>query len=86
MSNWNEIVEDALCAQVDPELFFPTAIGPSYLPAVRLALAICVECPIKLQCLEHALEVGEDYGIWGGTTPKERHELTRQRKMRLNSK
>ena len=86
MIDWNVIVEDALCAQVDPELFFPKVVGPSYTPAANLAKAICAECPIKLECLQHALETEEDYGIWGGTTPKERQALQRHRKLVLRSR
>jgi WhiB family redox-sensing transcriptional regulator len=80
MSDWKEDVEQALCAQVDPELFYPTAIGPSYMPAARLAKAICAECPIKIQCLERALKTNEEYGIWGGTTPRERQDILRRRR------
>ena len=63
---------DALCAQVDPEIFHP---GPG--EDQRPALAICSRCPVTTQCLNHALatEGGARYGIWGGTTPNERHQL-----------
>lgn len=39
------------------------------------AKAVCRSCPVMAQCLNWALTVGEPYGIWGGTTPAERHEL-----------
>ena len=36
------------------------------------AKKICTPCPVKTQCLEHALAVPEDYGVWGGLTQDER--------------
>ena len=42
---------------------------------VREAKAVCAQCPVKQQCLEHALEFDERHGIWGGTTPTERRVM-----------
>lgn len=39
------------------------------------ALAICHACPVEDVCLQHAVEHGEDEGIWGGTTEAERKAL-----------
>lgn len=36
------------------------------------AKAICRECPVLAQCRDHALAVGEVYGIWGGMSESER--------------
>jgi WhiB family transcriptional regulator, redox-sensing transcriptional regulator len=66
-------VEDAACAQTDPEAFFPYADQND--GTVRLAKAVCNACPVRAKCLEHALEVGETHGIWGGLTPRERRKL-----------
>lgn len=68
--------DDGLCAQVDPELFFP-ALGGSTLPAKR----ICAGCDVRVKCLDYALntlvegwnERGRPMdGVWGGTSPEER--------------
>jgi WhiB family redox-sensing transcriptional regulator len=49
------------CWSFDPELFFAES------PAdVEYAKAICVECPIKAECLAGALERREPWGVWGG--------------------
>lgn len=37
-------------------------------------------CPVKDRCLEFALENGERWGIWGGTSERERRGLQRTRK------
>ena len=64
----------ALCAQADPEAFFPEKGESS-----RAALAICLRCPVRRECLAFALEHDERYGVWGGTTEMQRRELRRQR-------
>ena len=59
-----------LCAQTDPELFFPEKGG-----SVREAKAVCARCPVRAQCLEHALAHGERFGVWGGLSERERRRL-----------
>lgn len=41
------------------------------------AKALCATCPAKAACLAHALEHGETHGVWGGTTPDERADITK---------
>lgn len=38
-------------------------------------LLICQSCPIREECLDIALRMGEEVGIWGGTLPHERLEM-----------
>jgi WhiB family redox-sensing transcriptional regulator len=64
----------ALCSQVDPEIFFPEKGG-----STRDAKRVCSSCSISVACLDYALERGERYGIWGGTSERERRRLLRQR-------
>lgn len=42
---------------------------------IRRAKAICAVCPVLHQCFSFAMENEEEYGIWGGTTPRERQRL-----------
>lgn len=61
----------ALCAQVDVgELFYPERGQPTH-----EAKAVCAACPVRAECLQHAIDTGETYGIWGGTSPLERRKL-----------
>ena len=62
----------ALCAQTDPEAFFPR-VGTS----PRAAQQVCMACPVRTDCLTAALENNERYGIWGGTTETQRRRLRR---------
>jgi WhiB family redox-sensing transcriptional regulator len=39
------------------------------------AKRVCAVCPVKAACLQHALQAGEAYGIWGGLTAAEREVI-----------
>lgn len=43
------------------------------------ARRICADCPIKIECAERALDLGIDFGVWGGMTERERRALKKQR-------
>ncbi|MFI6296742.1 WhiB family transcriptional regulator [Nonomuraea sp. NPDC050790] len=63
----------------DPELFFPASYGPSHARQVEEAKGACGRCPVAAACLRYALDIEEyEHGIWGGTTPHERRDLTRK--------
>lgn len=62
--------ERALCAQTDPEAFFPEKGG-----STREAKKICLSCEVRVECLEYALENDERFGIWGGLSERERRRL-----------
>ena len=42
---------------------------------VAQAKLICESCPVRQQCRDHALRVGEPYGTWGGLSETERREM-----------
>ena len=65
---------DALCAQTDPELFFPE-VGERA-PAAK---AICARCPSREPCLAWSLDNRERYGIWGGLSADERKRVRARR-------
>jgi WhiB family redox-sensing transcriptional regulator len=64
--------ERALCAQTDPEAFFPEKGG-----STREAKRICLGCEVKDACLDYALAKDERFGIWGGLSERERRRLKR---------
>ncbi|KAB1924711.1 MAG: WhiB family transcriptional regulator [Corynebacterium sp.] len=64
--------EQALCAQTDPEAFFPEKGG-----STREAKRICQACAVRDECLEYALLNDERFGIWGGLSERERRRLKR---------
>jgi WhiB family redox-sensing transcriptional regulator len=68
--NWRDL---ALCAQVDPELFFPEKGEPSH-----AAKRVCAGCEVRAECLQEALDRNERFGVWGGLSERERRTLGRQ--------
>uniref|UniRef100_UPI0038B3741C WhiB family transcriptional regulator n=1 Tax=Georgenia wutianyii TaxID=2585135 RepID=UPI0038B3741C len=63
----------ALCAQTDPEAFFPEKGG-----STREAKRVCTSCEVRVECLEYALANDERFGIWGGLSERERRKLKRR--------
>lgn len=67
----------AACRGVNTTVFFsPEAErGIRRLARERVAKAVCGTCPVVTPCREHAIRVGETFGVWGGLTPEERRAL-----------
>ena len=65
--------ERGLCAQTDPEAFFPEKGG-----STREAKKVCLTCDVRQQCLEYALAHDERFGIWGGLSERERRKLKKR--------
>ena len=47
----------ALCAQTDPEAFFPEKGG-----STRAAKKVCLSCDVRVGCFEYALANDERFG------------------------
>ena len=65
--------ERALCAETDPEAFFPEKGG-----STREAKRVCLGCDVRAECLEFALENDERFGIWGGLSERERRRVKKE--------
>ena len=65
--------ERALCAQTDPEAFFPEKGG-----STREAKKVSLTCEVRTECLEAALMNDERFGIWGGLSERERRKLKKR--------
>ena len=70
-------LDDAACRGLDPELFYAESGA-----AVTKAKSFCGACPVQNSCLEWGVS-REEFGVWGGTTARERAALRRQRGVRL---
>lgn len=55
----------------DVDMFATTTAGR------EAALALCRQCPVRADCLAHALEHDERFGIWGGKDERERRQIKR---------
>ncbi|WP_456868684.1 WhiB family transcriptional regulator [Geodermatophilus sp. SYSU D00766] len=71
---------DALCAETDPEAFFPEKGG-----STREAKRVCAGCSVRTECLEFALANDERFGIWGGLSERERRRVRLERRERLSA-
>lgn len=69
---------DALCAQADPESWFPEVGGSAVYPK-----RVCRRCPVRADCLEYALEHDERFGIYGGYSEHERSQMSVERAAEL---
>jgi len=67
-----EWMTDGVCAQVDPELWFPEKGG-----STREAKQLCARCPVHPECLAYALAHDERFGIWGGASERDRRRMKR---------
>lgn len=64
---------DAVCAQTDPESFFPEKGG-----STREAKKVCFSCEARTECLQYALAHNERWGVWGGVSERERRKLAKR--------
>lgn len=69
------------CKNMDTSIFFYEDNERGEVKEERIAKAkgICNGCSVRQQCLEFALQIKENYGIWGGLTPEERQTIKRRR-------
>ena len=68
---------DAVCAGMDPDLFFPPGPGVISQADLQAARRVCASCTVAAECLGDALTRWERYGIRGGLTPHERRSHAR---------
>ena len=66
----------ALCRGRDELFFHPHGERePARSTRESAAKALCARCPVRRECAEHALDMAEPYGVWGGISESEREEL-----------
>ena len=62
---------DGLEAGEIEAIFFPHPNS-----AAAEAKAICRVCPVAAECLRYALDTGQEFGVWGSMTERERFKVT----------
>ena len=60
------------CRGEDPDALFVQGA------AQQQAKQVCLSCPVRSECLAHALDTRTEFGVWGGTTERERRQLLRE--------
>ncbi len=73
-------VHRARCKDEDPELFFPVGTTGPAAAQIAAAKSVCMQCPVRIECLEWAMATGQESGVWGGMSEEERRALRRVRR------
>ena len=67
----------ALCRGLPADWWYPPApITGQAIRDMRKARDLCGICPVQADCLEAGMD--EEYGIWGGLSPKQRMRLRKE--------
>lgn len=67
--------EDAACKGVDPNIFVPSLGRGDGRNTYKEARTYCSQCSVVNDCLNYALKVNMEFGMFGGTTPRQRRSL-----------
>ncbi|MBN9759900.1 Sporulation regulatory protein WhiD [Pseudonocardia sp. Ae406_Ps2] len=80
MSDSRDPWHGAACRSVPYDTHYPTAEpdSPAHTRQVARAKRVCAGCPVLDACREHALTVGEKWGVWGGLDEQERRAIRRR--------
>ncbi|CAN5663886.1 WhiB family transcriptional regulator [soil metagenome] len=68
--------QHAACRGIDPDIFYPLDEDDDGEGAKQ----VCLACPVRQACLEHALTSRETEGVWGGASERERRRMLRHRR------
>jgi WhiB family transcriptional regulator, redox-sensing transcriptional regulator len=68
--NWRH---RARCRDEDPDTLFVQGARQ------RDVREVCKACPVRTECLAHALDNRIRFGVWGGMTERERRALLKRR-------
>lgn len=79
--DWREL---GACWDSDSDAFIPFALALEergmFLNHYVTAIRVCSECSVQEKCLDFAVKTRQDFGVWGGKTPKQRLQLRRTRR------
>jgi WhiB family redox-sensing transcriptional regulator len=68
--------QHAACRGIEPDIFYPLDEDDDG----EVAKQVCLACPVRQACLEHALTSRETEGVWGGASERERRRMLRHRR------
>lgn len=78
-------MQDAACADKPVQWWFPRSVNGAE-PKARAAIALCGTCPVRVACLQFALDGDDRHGIFGGLLPYERYQITHNKTLRKDSR
>ena len=75
VTDWRDT---AACRDSEPNLFFPIGSTGPAVDQIDAAKAICLECSVREECLNYALDTNQEAGVWGGYAEDERRRLRKR--------
>lgn len=75
-----EWIQEAICRQVDPDLFVADGHAHQVWHKSQKAIKICNTCPVKRECQDFALSWARQapiFGVWGGLTANQINKMAR---------
>ena len=73
----------AACTGIGTEVFYSPEDAPNQVPFATLA-RVCGTCPVKSECLNHAIK-HEEFGYWGGMSERSIRMIRKEKRIRLES-
>ena len=70
--------KNAYCKGKETEFFYPEIGTKGAAEQVKNVKTFCALCSVSAECLQTAIANDEQFGIWGGLTPKERSKVRKQ--------
>lgn len=74
---------DAACKGIGTDVFYSSECSQDQVPFATLA-KVCASCPVKSECLNHAIK-HEEFGYWGGMSERAIRQVRKQKRIRLES-
>lgn len=75
--------DNPMCKDAGLDLFYRED-EPKNTPEYKQAVSLCKSCKHRIECAEWGIHK-ERWGIWGGLSPNERHNIRRSRRRFGNS-
>jgi WhiB family redox-sensing transcriptional regulator len=72
-------MRSASCRGTDVDTFYVSRSGASRF-TLDEARRLCEVCPVRGECLDHAISTGEKHGLWGGLSVRQRQAERRRRR------
>lgn len=73
-------MDDAACREIGHQPFFADCeTDDNTYHSVEAAKTVCATCPVIEPCLDYALDLNIDYGVFGGLSPRQRRTIKHRR-------
>ena len=76
---------NAVCIDVDPEVFFPDESSKGSHLKIAKAKEFCFTCSHRIECLEFAIKEKITDGVWGGLSSADRKANSAPRKYKTRT-